>query len=290
VANVTSRDALLINDGIKGLNADGVTDYDTNWAKWANVGVVSAMSDIDTITGIQAPFYSDLPNYNWLSAGANHWGWHKWYFGRQVGRETDGDGGAGSRSWVLVGDDRMFYLFMSWNTNGNLGRTPYCFGDIESLRPGDLTQTILCAEDIENSNDYISYPGERCQYGFPREGQAQGKVILRSHTQVGLPVRWFTVGTITGVSGGQTNAVPFPNAADYSLIALSNVMCRQEEGNIRGVLPGMLYLPQSRPYSNLTIVDTVTNLPGRKIVMVSSHYNSDPAGALTGFDITGPWR
>jgi hypothetical protein len=184
----------------------------------------------------------------------------------------------------------MFYLFMSWNTNVNYGRAAYCFGDIESLRPGDLTQTILCADDNENSNEYLSHPGQKCDYGFPREGHAQGKVILRSHTQVGMPVRWYAVGTITTVSGGQINAVPFPNAADYSLIALSNVMCRQEEGNIRGVMPGMLYLPQFRPYPDLTIVDAVTNLPGRKMLMVSSQYNSDPAGALTGFDITGPWR
>jgi hypothetical protein len=103
-------------------------------------------------------------------------------------------------------------------------------------------------------------------------------------------VRWATVGTITDISGGSINAVPFPNAADYSLIALSNVMCRQEEGNIRGILPGMLYLPQSKPYPDFTVIDTVTNLAGRKIVLLNSQYSFEINGATTAFDITGPWR
>jgi hypothetical protein len=284
--NVQSpKNMLLINDGIK------VPDYDTNWAKWANVGIVSSMSDIDTITGMQAPFDPPNPNYNWESVVANQWGWHKWYFGRNSGGDDrGGDGGGGSRSWVLVGDDRMFYLFMSWNLNGNFGRAAYCFGDIESFRSGDVTHTVLCADDTESSTDYFTYPGERCQYGFPRNGQLTGKVLLRSHTQIGVPARWSTVGTIMDVSGGISGAVPFPNAADYSLLAISNVMVRQSDGNIRGTLPGMLYLPQNHPYPDLTVIDTLTNLPGRKVVLVDSQYNAERAGAMTAFDITGPWR
>lgn len=48
-------------------------------AKFAKVGVVSSMSDIDTITGTQMPFDSANPNSNWGWDGTNH-GWAKWYY------------------------------------------------------------------------------------------------------------------------------------------------------------------------------------------------------------------
>lgn len=278
------KNMLLINDGLK------TPGYTTTWAKWANVGIVSAMSSIDTITGIQAPFYPSTPSYNWSNTLTDQWGWHKWYFGRAVGTDKDGDGGSGSRSWVLVGDDRMFYLFLSWNTSTALGRTAYCFGDIESFRQGDVTHTVLCADDSELSTEISANPGATSQYGFCRSGTFAGKVLLRPHTQVGVPMRWSTVGTFTDVSGGETNAIPFPNAVDYSLVGFSNVLVKQEDGNLRGALPGMLYLPQKRPYPDLTIIDTLTNLAGRKVVLVNSQFQSDAIGAMTGFDITGPWR
>jgi len=283
--NVLSpKNMLLINDGLK------TPDYDTNWAKWANVGIVSAMSDIDTITGIQAPFSSAQPNYNWQQVDPGQWGWLKWYFGRQVGYESYGDGGGGSRNWVLIGDDRMFYLYVPWSNQYGVGRSAYCFGDIESFRPGDMTHTTLCADDAQSSNSYYNYPGQANEYGFTRAGQPAGKVLLRSHTQVGLPMRWYTTGSITEVSGWPNGAVPFPNGADYSLMLMQKILCRQEDGNVRGIMPGMLWVPHYRPYPDLTVIDTITNLPDRKAVLVQSQYSSDPAGAMTGFDITGPWR
>lgn len=48
-------------------------------AKFAKVGVVSSMSDIDTINGVQMPFDSAKPNANWGWDGTYH-GWAKWYY------------------------------------------------------------------------------------------------------------------------------------------------------------------------------------------------------------------
>lgn len=48
-------------------------------AKFAKVGLVSSMSDIDTITGTQMPFNSSNPNANWGWDGTYH-GWAKWYY------------------------------------------------------------------------------------------------------------------------------------------------------------------------------------------------------------------
>lgn len=48
-------------------------------AKFAKVGVVQSMSDIDTITGIQMPFDSTNPVANWGWDGT-YQGWAKWYY------------------------------------------------------------------------------------------------------------------------------------------------------------------------------------------------------------------
>ncbi len=48
-------------------------------AKFAKVGVVSSMSDIDTITGTQMPYDSSNPSANWGWDGSYH-GWAKWYY------------------------------------------------------------------------------------------------------------------------------------------------------------------------------------------------------------------
>lgn len=48
-------------------------------AKFAKIGVVSSMSDIDNITGVQMPFDAQNPNANWGWDGTHH-GWAKWYY------------------------------------------------------------------------------------------------------------------------------------------------------------------------------------------------------------------
>ncbi|WP_180018285.1 MULTISPECIES: hypothetical protein [unclassified Acinetobacter] len=48
-------------------------------AKFAKVGVVSGMTDINNITGVQMPYDPAKPNSNWEWDGAYH-GWAKWYY------------------------------------------------------------------------------------------------------------------------------------------------------------------------------------------------------------------
>jgi hypothetical protein len=53
------QNLLLIDNSLKTPN------YTTGWAKWANVGIVEDLSDIDTIVGAQAPFDPNNPTQNW---------------------------------------------------------------------------------------------------------------------------------------------------------------------------------------------------------------------------------
>ena len=290
--NVLSpKNMLLINDGLK------TPGYTTTWAKWANVGIVSAMSDIDTITGIQAPFNPAKPTLNWANVDANQWGWFKWYFARVFGSDKAGDGGGAARNWVIIGDDRLFYLF---NTIAegftNYGRQPLVFGDIISFRPADVTGTILSADASTSSDNTLNYPGNTQDWGFPTNESGlstiNGKVMLRGHTQVGAPVSWITASMLTSQSGFYTSSagqLPFPNAPDNSLFLLPTY-CRQQDGNVRGLMPGLNWIPQQQPYPDLTIIDNVEAAPGKKFALISSQYSSANNGLQTAFDIVGPWR
>lgn len=281
------QNLLLIDNGIKS------PDYDPSWAKWASVGIVEDLADIDTIVGAQAPYDPNQPNQNWTQVEPNQWGWHKWYHARQTGYENYGDNGVGNRNWVLVGDDRLFFLFV---TNASAfdwyGRNSYCFGDITSFKPGDSYATVLCADDNFSSlGAYWSYPGQYNGYGLTATLDFSGKVLLRNHTQLGNPVR-FGVTSLNTNNGQQVcgrGPMPFPNGADYSLWLLPTYV-RQEDGHMRGLMPGMLWMPQDRPYSDQTIVDNVIGLEGKKFLLVRTQHGGETDGAQIAFDITGPWR
>jgi len=289
-ANPASPQNLLRVD-----NSLKTPDYDTAWAKWANVGIVEDLANIDSMSGAQAPFDPNHPMQNWQQVVANQWGWFKWYHARQAGYDNSGDGGGGNRNWVLIGDDRIFYLFLTHQAGYNwFGRTSYCFGDITSFKPGDNYATVLAADDIYWSNynaGSANYPGQSSGHGLAMSLDFTGKVLLRNHTQLGNPVRF-------GVTSLNTNNdqqvcgrgnVPFPNGPDYSLWLLPTYV-RQEDGHIRGLMPGMLWIPHDRPYSDLTIVDNVVGQEGRRFLLVRTQYGSEAEGAQIAFDITGPWR
>lgn len=278
---------LLIDDGIK------ANEYADTWAKWANVGIVEGLADIDTIVGSQAPFDASKPTQNWQQWEANQWGWFKWYHAQQSGYDIYGDGGGGDRNWVLIGDDRLFYLFITNQKDYNwYGRNFYCFGDIESFKPGDRYHTVLCADDhYWSNNNYSSYPGQYNGYGLTHTLNWNGKAMLRNHTQVGNYIRWGVTSLNTGNNQqicGRGN-LPFPNGADYSLWLMPTYV-RQEDGHMRGTMPGMHWMHQDRPYSDQTIIDNVVGQSDKQFVLVRTQYSSDSEGAQVAFDITGPWR
>lgn len=284
------KNLLRVDDSLK------TPGYTTTWAKWANVGICQSMTDIDTIVGAQAPYDPSYPTQNWAQRTANQWGWYKWYHARQGGYESNGDGGAGARNWVVVGDDRLFFLLTSVSPGYNwYGRVAYCFGDINSFKAGDQFGTVLFAHDnfLGNSANF-SDPAVAGGIGPALSLDYAGNVALRSYTQLGNPVR---VGA-TSLNLTNTQRVcgagplAFPNGPDYSLWLLP-VYLMQEDQHMRGALPGMYWVPHDRPYSDLTIVDNVVGMPGRKFLLVRQSYGTAAGAAEAGqvaFDITGPWR
>jgi hypothetical protein len=286
------RHYLRVDDDIK--QANGFNSYDTSWAKWANVGICENMTDIDTIVGAQAPFDPNNPTQNWKQKENWHFGWHKWYHGHQSGIENTGDGGAGPRNWVLVGDGRLFFLMNTMQQGFTwYGRCVYAFGDPISFKPGDNSATILKAHDrYWTNNQHWSYPS---QFGgsnmLALELDWEGAVMLRNFIQLGNPIRWglCTLNTTNLQKGCGRGGLPFPNGPDYALWLLPAYI-RQEDGHMRGIMPGMRWIPQDRPYSDMTVVDNVVDEEGKSFLLPRYSYSSEPEWGQLAFDITGPWR
>lgn len=85
-------------------------------AKFAKVGVVQSMSDIDTITGIQMPFDSSNPVANWGWDGTYH-GWAKWYYATANGANSNtlasdvGVPTSTSKGFFIVGSNQDGFVF-----------------------------------------------------------------------------------------------------------------------------------------------------------------------------------
>lgn len=316
--NTTSNRACLRVDNA--LDASG--NYPTTYAKSGRVTIAQDYSDIDTAVGVQAPFDPAAPNKNTtVSSGVNGTavnGWFKWYHSRfyntantqtnsTTGMESSvagtiaaGSETTGNRSWVVVGDDRGFYLFIDTAGPANIwgngyGRTMYAFTDYKSKAPGDLFNTALVATEWFNTaatttssawpdiNNYMTV-----------SGNTSGKAVLNHWSGLG-GWRNFSITSVfalssTGAPGLATGLVSI-NPSDNSLLLFPTYML--SNSSIIGTLPG-LYWPVGNRLDNmdLTINDSVINYPGKKFLTVGLGRGSDLSNTNNAryiFDITGPW-
>ena len=271
--------------------------WTSTYAKKAKVLMAESMSDVDTVVGAQAPFDPVRPTQNTVGTGSGtsaYDGWYKWYYARRTDGNTDSvPPEEFNRDWVLVGDDRGFYLF---NETGAAYRSRggYCFTDFSSFRQGDGYNTLLMATDSYNAaNAYLTggYFPDSSNY-CNRSLNFTGKVLMRDHLQVGGNVRAGFLGLNTNNSSqitGYSTAIPWPNGPDYGLILHPVYLRHESPGHLRGKMPGIFWVHNDQPLNDLNVVSGVVGYAGRKFLMVCSGVDSSVQVARYAFDITGPW-
>lgn len=282
--------------------------YNAAYAKKGKVTLCQGMSDIDTFVGKQAPFDSDAPTKNHVASGSGASvvdGWFKWYYAKSTaaGTPLDSDAPApGARSWLIVGDDRGFYLFCEWGPQR--GRTMYAFTDFSSYRTGDAFNSILVATETYSAAN-VGWLGAISGYSADgatnstRTGDAMGKRALASHLQTGAPVplMFTSLGTRPGAntaSGYQTGC-PWPNGPDYGLLMHPVYLQEAAGGHLRGKMPGLLWIHNDTPaVSHLDVVDGVAGYGGKQFLIASAQmfegqYTNVLNQCRLAFDITGPW-
>jgi len=129
--------------------------YNASYAKYAKVGIVEDMTDIDTMLGVQAPYDAALPNKNWVATGSGTSvinGWARWYYARNEGLPSRSDISAitvGNRNWLLVGTKDYFYILPCFTpdtgASDNKAASPYGFGAFERYYNDDVSNTFLSA-------------------------------------------------------------------------------------------------------------------------------------------------
>lgn len=287
--------------------------YGAAWAKRGKVLMAQSMSDIDTFTGPYAPFEPSEPMRGIVPTGSGATyrdGWFKWFYSAEypfaISAWESSTAPAGIKSWSLVGDDRGFYLALS--PMAGTGHTIHAFTDFESYRPADAFAAVLMARDFwRNAASGAAADAFREGVGSAphrsaatdRTQNAEGKVLLRDHSQLGAPaaVRMVSLGTrsdsATVISGINTG-VGWPNPADMGLLLHPVYLQQATDGTMRGRLPGVRFVHNNGSnLMNRQIVQGVAGEPGRSFMVLrqteSAQAVNSPDNTLLAFDITGPW-
>lgn len=129
--------------------------YTATYAKYAKVGIVEDMTDIDTMLGVQAPYDAANPNKNWVATGSGASvinGWARWYYARTNTLSNTNDTATiatGNRNWLLVGNSDYFYIMPCFTPDTGLSATKaassYGFGAFERYYNDDVSNTFLSA-------------------------------------------------------------------------------------------------------------------------------------------------
>ncbi|HAH60254.1 MAG TPA: hypothetical protein DCL86_19140, partial [Bacteroidales bacterium] len=165
-----SKDESLPNRPFLRVVDERISSYRNNYAKYAKVGIVENMTDIDTMTGVQAPYIASAPTRNWNPTGSGTSiknGWAKWYYCSLDESYSDStnlaDFSIATGDWLVVGTDTGFYIMNSVNNNlddpEEKRKLAYCygFGAFEPIADEDLFTHFLLATNYWEAAQSIIY-------------------------------------------------------------------------------------------------------------------------------------
>lgn len=200
--------------------------------------------------------------------------------------------------WILVGDDRMFYLVVSpygaGPTSWAFNSTIRGFGDPITYKPsGDAYATML------NSSTQLSVAS--AMDGDFANPSVANMYTPRTFTGLGTAMNHYTSAFTggTNASGLFATLGVFPNSIDGALYLSKKFMTVSGDGTPRGEVPGLRHIPQTGVRQAMVPGDIWpgTGLDAGKNFMVlpctSTSLNSVESDGSSGrmmVDVTGPWR
>lgn len=234
--------------------------YTATYAKYAKVGIVEDMTDIDTMIGVQAPYDSANPAKNWVGAGSGTTainGWAKWHYARAYpvvvsGSSSESNAPAnGNRKWLLVGGEDYFYIVPSVVvdavSNNEYGLL-YGFGEFDSLIQNDVSNTLLSATLYNLPAGNNSTPGT--QTGLTN--QSANTLIQRKYNQSNTHANAGTIGFFnTGsIYPGSSNYV---SAHNLILSPAALLETSETPSVMRGQCKNLRWPLQQEPYPEMQV-------------------------------------
>jgi len=233
--------------------------YTATYAKFAKVGIVEDMTDIDTMLGVQAPFDAAKPDKNWVGTGSGATavnGWARWYYAHNASfssSNTQSDTSSvseGLRKWIIVGNKDYFYILPT-NTPSDSYFSPYGFGAFKSLISNDGSNTFL--------SSFYNGPISTYKAGYIplNSGDANQKLLLqRGYNQSAVHAEGVArslrpiANSAAEIRTGAENYVGSPaltGIAPFAPVFINEVV-------LRGEMPGIFWLFQKIPYSNFQLI------------------------------------
>lgn len=227
--------------------------YNTGYAKFAKVGMVEDMTDIETMTGVEAPFDPVFPQKNWVGTGSGISavnGWARWYYARSGDAKSDvkdsTSPGNGVREYILIGTDEYFYIINSTAYSGNYGQV-YGFGAYDSLEDGYAFNNFLSATLNSISVDTWNKVGEFTPIANNNDGAYLiTERLLSRHDNYGLSRVFSSALGNGGVSGSVNSHTYRSNTAAFPVYISG-------EG-LYGKLRGCFHLANKEPYTHKQII------------------------------------
>ncbi|MFD1439040.1 hypothetical protein HLH14_09290 [Acinetobacter sp. ANC 4282] len=230
--------------------------WNANYAKFAKVGIVESMMDIDTMLGVQSPYDPTNPNKNWVGTGSGSGainGWMKWYYahgessGLHISEPNQSDASSpanGARKWIIIGTKDSFIIANSPGVN-TANYLINGFGKYKPYFGGDIF------------NDYISgltWSGSASQSPESRgwsQGLVQGSTLNTIFTSRKL--NGGTVGSTGTASAQRLTHSGYQNISalvgDIGEIIYTDVDL-WADSVFRGKLPFIKWLYQAQPLPN----------------------------------------
>lgn len=230
--------------------------YTATYAKYAKVGIVEDMTDINTMLGTQAPYDSTSPDKNWIGTGSGttaYNGWAKWYYALSVtatGNLADSNNTvAGNRAWILVGNGDYFYILPA-TLPADIWSLCYGFGAFKTLLNADLSNTFLSATYNYHTVNQV-YP-KSSNTGLGGTNSTQKILLQRGYAQSAVPQEAFSLslGKVDMNSGGSNyiGAYNLTNIAPFTPVFINETV-------LRGEMYGFYWLHQNKPFNHLQVIE-----------------------------------
>lgn len=189
---------------------------------------------------------------------------------------------ATARPWLLIGDEKLFYLFVQNGSGPSTNYASWAFGDFVSYKAGDA----FCCMIIGSAIDSPTSPSHNNNFTNCALALA-GQYIARSYSQIGSAIAFGKYGLYGINDSGYNGIAVYPSVVDSGLI-VSPITINESNAIYRGIFSGVYECIQYNPLSHGDVVTGIEGLTGRSLMMVKSSIYSNAEGRIA-IDITGPW-
>ena len=197
-----------------------------------------------------------------------------------------------ARPWILVGDNKRFWLLVNWSESYANRYAPYFFGDFPSFKAGDAYGALIAGyyDLTYNWGDPATNQVVDSVYSVGSAVGNTGVWAARSYTQLGgrVNAQWVSAPAGAGSTGLGSTSIVYPNPADNGIYVMPVMIQEQTGPSLRGRLPGLLCplhaIPALEPWKYPGFVIDGTQ---RELLVVTGTQIS--GATRLAFDLTGPW-